>query len=425
MAIKYLNDGFVTLLKKDTAGAILYQVGTDEAQVITAAKDGNFAAVNAGTTAAKVTEADSAVLYRLTIDAADTATAGPILFQSKGATDTTYVWGFVVAELPGMIAASGIPVGAFVNDSITANAIATDAIGANEVAAGAVTEIVSAMLLSLIRYLRPPIMRIKLGTSTVVPCTVHTHEAKTVTVSKAGGAFGATAGSVAAQIAGTDYKLTLHVDDLDTLGYVKFLLTGAQSSEVVEVLVVEDDPTQESDATVVKVLAGIPFVGPTRRVLLDAATAAERTIYWLQSGTLPANCTVSVNDSADTSDNAPATEVGMLRSLELSATEVAALGQGFIACTTTGSGASYVALPFEVVDTEPYETQAALVEAVAAAILDVPDNLLVTDASGRVDLTTNALDSDAVATSAAAEIGNIGWHGNDRIRHQSERPPER
>jgi len=148
MAIKYLNDGFVTLLKKDTAGAILYQVGTHEGQTILKATTGNFGAVNAGTTAAQVTGADSDVLYRLTINAADTANLGPVIFESKGATDTTYVWGMVVAELPGMVAASGIPVGGFVNDAITANAIATDAIGAAELATGAVTEIVTAILVA-------------------------------------------------------------------------------------------------------------------------------------------------------------------------------------------------------------------------------------------------------------------------------------
>lgn len=282
MAVKYLNDGFVTLLKKDTAGAILYQVGTDEAQTILKATTANFGAVNAGTTAAKVTGADSAVLYRLTINAADTAALGPVLFESKGATDTTYVWGFVVDELPGKVAASGIPVGAFANDSITAAAIATDALAADGLAADAVTEIVTATLLSLIRYLRPPIMRIKQSTSTVIPLTVHTHEAKTVTVSKAGGAFGATAGSVAAQVANNDYKLTLHATDLDTLGYVKFLLTGATSTEVVEVLVVEDDPTQESDATVTKALVAdlvsYEATGDTGTRLADMITAIRAEV---------------------------------------------------------------------------------------------------------------------------------------------------
>lgn len=128
MAVKYLNDGLMTLLKKDTAGVIIYQVGTDEAQVILASKNGgNFGAVNAGTTAAKITGGDSAVLYALTINAADTATLGPILFESKGATDTTYVWGMVVAELPGSLKAGAIAAATFAAEAIDANAMKADA----------------------------------------------------------------------------------------------------------------------------------------------------------------------------------------------------------------------------------------------------------------------------------------------------------
>ena len=66
-------------LVKDAAGVIYYRPGTDEAQAITASKNGgNFGAVNAGTTGAVVGGTNVEKLYKLTVNAADTATAGPI-----------------------------------------------------------------------------------------------------------------------------------------------------------------------------------------------------------------------------------------------------------------------------------------------------------------------------------------------------------
>ncbi|NMC35288.1 MAG: hypothetical protein GYA36_22945 [Veillonellaceae bacterium] len=70
-----------------------------------------------------------------------------------------------------------------------------------------------------------------------------TAEEATVTVSKGGGAFGATAGSAVAQVTGTCYKLTVHADDVDTVGEVAFCLTGAtDTTYLVGVRVVEHDP---------------------------------------------------------------------------------------------------------------------------------------------------------------------------------------
>jgi len=55
---------------------------------------------------------------------------------------------------------------------------------------------------------------------------VNTDEAQVITVSKAGGTFAATAGSVATKVAAKLYKLVLHVDDIDTPGYLAVLSTG-------------------------------------------------------------------------------------------------------------------------------------------------------------------------------------------------------
>lgn len=71
---------------------------------------------------------------------------------------------------------------------------------------------------------------------------VGTAEAQTVTVSKAGGAYAATGGTTSTAVTGTEYKLVIHVDDIDTLGQVKFLSTGATDSKTVVLNVVDYDP---------------------------------------------------------------------------------------------------------------------------------------------------------------------------------------
>jgi len=89
---------------------------------------------------------------------------------------------------------------------------------------------------------------------------VGTHEAQTVTVSKAGGAFGATGGSTCTQLTGTRYKLVVHVDDLDTLGQLGLLSTGATDNQLFVVDVVDFDPYTEgakSDVAM-RYAAGVP-----------------------------------------------------------------------------------------------------------------------------------------------------------------------
>lgn len=100
---------------------------------------------------------------------------------------------------------------------------------------------------------------------------VGTAEAQTITVSKAGGAFGATAGSTATQIGATSlYALQLHTDDLDTLGELTLLSTGATDQVYLTGLqVVSYDPY----AAIADILAD---TGTTGVVLAaDAITAAK------------------------------------------------------------------------------------------------------------------------------------------------------
>lgn len=69
-----------------------------------------------------------------------------------------------------------------------------------------------------------------------------------VTVSKAGGAFGATAGSVATEIGATAiYKLAIHATDIDTEGMVVFCCTDTDITYVVA-RVVNNDPYVHYDA---------------------------------------------------------------------------------------------------------------------------------------------------------------------------------
>jgi len=90
-----INSG--VLLGKGLAGLILYVPGTDEAQVITASKNGGtVGAVDVGTTAAIVAGTNPEGVYALVVNPADTATLGPIAFVSTGATDTVTIMARVV-----------------------------------------------------------------------------------------------------------------------------------------------------------------------------------------------------------------------------------------------------------------------------------------------------------------------------------------
>lgn len=72
---------------------------------------------------------------------------------------------------------------------------------------------------------------------------VNKHEAQTITVSKAGGAFNATAGTVGAQVEGTCYKLIIHADDIDTEGEVAFKSAGPTDTQyILGLRVVDHDP---------------------------------------------------------------------------------------------------------------------------------------------------------------------------------------
>ena len=70
-----------------------------------------------------------------------------------------------------------------------------------------------------------------------------TAEAQTITVSKAGGVFGASAGSGAVQVDGNLYKLVIHASDINTEGFVAFKALGATDTQYLyNIRVVDHDP---------------------------------------------------------------------------------------------------------------------------------------------------------------------------------------
>lgn len=96
-------------------------------------------------------------------------------------------------------------------------------------------------------YFRTITAEVQASEATAAKATIYfeagTHEAQTVTVSKAGGAFGATAGTTATQVDGTCYKLVIHASDIDTEGDVAFKCAGATDTQyVLGIRVVDHDP---------------------------------------------------------------------------------------------------------------------------------------------------------------------------------------
>jgi len=96
-------------------------------------------------------------------------------------------------------------------------------------------------------YFRTLPIEVQASEATAAKATVYievgTHEAQTVTVSKAGAAFGVTAGTTATQVDGTLYKLVIHASDIDTEGDVAFMCVGATDTQyILGIRVVNHDP---------------------------------------------------------------------------------------------------------------------------------------------------------------------------------------
>ena len=103
---------------------------------------------------------------------------------------------------------------------------------------------------------------------------VGTHEAQTVTVSKAGAGFGATAVTVASQVDGTLYKLVIHADDVDTLGEVAFKCAGATDTQYIMGLRVVTHNPFTATANIVQYEVNVVGDIPTPEKVRDAIASS-------------------------------------------------------------------------------------------------------------------------------------------------------
>lgn len=130
-------------------------------------------------------------------------------------------------------------------------------------------------------------------------------ETVTITVSKAGGALGATAGSTLTQVAGALYELVLHASDLDTTGDLCLVCAGSVDTTVYTGLqVTADDPYAApptaaaiADAVLEEVVSGHKAVaGSLAKWVNDVRQA---TLFGKQVGDTSDN-TVTIYDTDGT-----------------------------------------------------------------------------------------------------------------------------
>ena len=133
MAIYYRRIDREIQVSEATAAkaTVIFEVGTHEAQTVTVSKAGG-AFGSSTTTAAQV----DGNLYKLTIAAADLDTEGELAFKCVGATDTQYVYGFMVVDHDPFDA-----LGAILDDTGTSGVVLADgAVTAAKLAADCITE---------------------------------------------------------------------------------------------------------------------------------------------------------------------------------------------------------------------------------------------------------------------------------------------
>jgi len=106
---------------------------------------------------------------------------------------------------------------------------------------------------------------------------VGTHEAQTVTVSKGGGAFGAS-DSAASQVEGTLYQLAVDADDLDTVGALAFKCAGeTDTTYLLGLRVVAHDPYALAEPGAQMDLVDAPNATAIEAIIYDLPSAAQIT----------------------------------------------------------------------------------------------------------------------------------------------------
>jgi hypothetical protein len=221
---------------------IAVQVGTAESKTITVRKAGGTFAASAST-AAQLADA----LYELTIVAGDIDTEGELAFKLAGATDDDYLCGLRVvthdpfADVAAILADTGtdgvkIGANAISNASIADNAFGAEHFRTNVLGA----EQWQSRVMRIDRELQVSEVTTNLRT---IDVQLGTAEICTVAVSKNGGAYSNTTATTLTQVDGDQYKLVVGAADIDTVGAVKFRLTGATNTQYVDGLtVVSHDP---------------------------------------------------------------------------------------------------------------------------------------------------------------------------------------
>jgi len=217
---------------------VLFEAQATGIQTLYVSKNG-ATPTTAGGTVAQVQDS----LFKITPTSGDVDTLGDLAFESRAAADTTYIYGLrVVSHDPvadlaaaktaadsalAIVGTSGV---VLTDGAITAAKVAANAIGPSELA-----DFVNVVPLEVQKS------EATTGKRTL-QYRVGTAEAQTVTLSKAGGAFGAASGT-ATQLDGNLYKLVLSAGDVDTNGELVVKSIGATATQYVTgVQIVDHDP---------------------------------------------------------------------------------------------------------------------------------------------------------------------------------------
>lgn len=248
------------------------------------------------------------------------------------------------------------------------------------------------------------VRKYKQGETTAAKMTlvyqVGTAEAQTITVSKAGGAFGATAGSTATQIGATNlYALQLHTGDLDTVGELTLLSTGATDQVYLTGLqVVEYDPYD----AIADILADTGTDGVV--LAADAITAAKIADDAFSSEHFATGCITADAFAAD-AIVAATLATGAITSDAFGAdciTAAAIADDAFVAANFATGCITADAFAASAIVAATLATDCITAAKIADGAIDA--GAIATDAIGAAEIAENAIAAAEMAATAISEI---------------------
>jgi len=211
---------------------VLYEVGTAQVQSVVKVRKAGGAVATSTSTATQI----AGNVFEMTIAAADLNTEGELMLVSWGTTDSNYVYGMTIVDhdpfdaltdIKTLLDTTGVVI---LDGGITAAKIAADAFtGAKFAPNWLAPEAYSGPVWHAGQDIQISETATALRT---IPYLAGTAETQTVRVSKNSAAMGASA-SVAAQVVGNLYKLTIDAGDIDTLGEVAFELAGVTNTQYI------------------------------------------------------------------------------------------------------------------------------------------------------------------------------------------------